>query len=63
MQQENIHLMERLGKFEILEAELWDEVMSTQSEKNQILVSVKGLQKKIASVTTDLTDTKAVNEK
>ena len=33
MQQENTHLMEHLGQSEILEANLWDEVMTTQSEK------------------------------
>ena len=61
MQQEHAHIMERLGKFEILEAKLQDEVMTTQSKKNEILVKVKILQKKIASVTTDITGMKAVN--
>ena len=37
--------------------------MTTQSEKNYILVKVKGLQKKTASVTTYLTGMKAVNNK
>ena len=37
--------------------------MTTQSEKNEILVKVKGLQKKIALVTTDLTSMKFVNDK
>ena len=37
--------------------------MTTQSEKNEILVKVKGLQKKISSVTTDLTGMKSINEK
>ena len=47
--------MEQLGQFEILEAKIQDEVITTQSEKNEILVKVKGLQKKIASVTIDIT--------
>ena len=55
--------MERLGQFEILESRLWDEVMNTQSEKNEILVKVKGLQKKIASFKTDVTGMKSVNKK
>ena len=37
--------MERLGQFEILESRLWDEVMNTKSDKNEILVKVKVLQK------------------
>ena len=37
--------------------------MTTWSEKHVILAKVKGLQKKIASVTTDLTGMKAVTEK
>ena len=55
--------MERLGQFEILEAKLQDEVTTTQSNKKKILVKVKGLQNKIASVTTDITDIKDVKEK
>ena len=38
--------MKRLGRFEILGAKLRDEVMTTLSEKNEILVKVKGHQKK-----------------
>ena len=56
-------MVEQLGLFEILETKLWDEVMTTQSGKNYIWVKLKGLQKNIASVTTDLTGVKAVNEK
>ena len=56
-------MMERLGKFEILEERLQDEVMTTQSDKNEILVKVKGLHKKIALVTTYITGKKAVNQK
>ena len=37
--------------------------MTNQSEKNEILVKVKGLQKKIALVTTDITGMKYVNDK
>ena len=55
--------MERLGKFEILEAKMWDEVMTTQSDKNEILVKLKRHYKKITSVTTYLTGKKAANEK
>ena len=55
--------MEHPGQFEIFEAKLRDEVMTTQSDKNKISVKVKGFQKKIASVTTDLTGMKSVNEK
>ena len=33
MQQETAHMMELLGQFEIIEAKLRDEVMTTQSEK------------------------------
>ena len=54
--------MEQLGQFEILEAKIQDEVITTQSEKNEILVKVKGLQKKITSVTTYLTGMKSVKE-
>ena len=63
MQQENTHMMECPGQFEILESKLQGEVMNTQYEKNKILVKVKGLQKKIDSVTTDTTGMKAVNQK
>ena len=59
----NAHLMERLGQFEIIEENLRDEVMITQSEKYEILLKVKGPQKIIASVTTYLTGMKAVNDK
>ena len=62
-QQENAYLMERLGQFLIREAKLRDELMTTQSEKNEILVKVKGIQKKIAPITTDLTRMKSVEEK
>ena len=55
--------MEPLGQFEILEAKLRDELMTTQSEKNEILVKVKGIQKKIALVTTELTGMKYVKKK
>ena len=41
MKQEYAYLMERLGQFEILEANIQDEVMTTQSGKNEILVKVK----------------------
>ena len=54
--------MEQLGQFEILEAKIQDEVITTQSEKNEILVKVKGLQKKITSVTTYLIGMKSVKE-
>ena len=37
--------------------------MTTQSEKNVILVKLKGLQKQISSVTTDITGMKAIDEK
>ena len=37
--------------------------MTTQSEKNEILVKVKRIQKKIALVTTDLTGMKYVSKK
>ena len=63
MQQENSHMMERLGQFLILEANLWNEAMTTQSEKNEILVKVKKMKKKIALVTKTLTGMKGVNEK
>ena len=63
MQQYYKHLVERPGQFEILEAKLRDEVMTNQSKKNEILVRLKALHKKIASVTTDITGTKAVKEK
>ena len=43
MQQENAHLMEHLVQFEILVEKLQDELMTTQSEKNEILVKVKVL--------------------
>ena len=33
LQQENAHMMERLGQFEISKIKLWDEMMTTQSEK------------------------------
>ena len=59
----NANLIERLGQFEILEANMWDEVMTSLSEKLEILVNVKILQNKIASVTTDITVMKDVNEK
>ena len=55
--------MERLGLFEILEANIQDEVMTNQLEKHEIVVKVKILQKIIASVTTYLTIMKDVNEK
>ena len=55
MQQENAQLLECLGKFEIIEEKLRGEVMTTQSEKHEILVQLKVLQNKIASATTDLT--------
>ena len=41
MQQEITHMMECLGQFEIIEAKLRDEMMTTQSENNDILVKVK----------------------
>ena len=49
--------------FEILEANLQDEVMTNQLDKHEIVVKVKILQKIIASVTTYLTIMKDVNEK
>ena len=55
--------MEHLSQFEILESKLQDEVMNTQSEKNEILMKVKGLQKKIASFKTDVTGMKSVIKK
>ena len=62
IQQENTHMMKRLVRFEIVEENIRDEVMTTKSEKNEILVKVKGPRKKIASIKTDLTDMKAINE-
>ena len=56
-------MMKRIVQFEILEAKLRDEVITAQSEKHEILVKSKGLKKKIASVTIDLTGMKSVNEK
>ena len=56
-------MVEHLGRFDILEAKLWDYLMTTQSENNERLMNLKGLQKKIASVTTDLTGMKYVSEK
>ena len=61
-QQENAHMMERLDQFEIIEAKLRDEMMTTQSENNDILVKVKWLQKKIALITTYIKVMKAVNK-
>ena len=40
MQKENALVMELIGQFEILEAKLRNEVMTTQSEKNEISVKV-----------------------
>ena len=56
-------MTERLGNFEILEANLWDEVMTNQSEKNEILVKVRGLQKKIGLVATYITGMKYFHKK
>ena len=55
--------MEHLSQFEILVERLQDEVMTTQSEKNEILVKLKELQKKIDLVTAYIKSMKAVNEK
>ena len=55
--------MEHLSQFEILVERLQDEVMTTQSEKNEILVKLKELQKKITLVTAYIKSMKAVNEK
>ena len=54
--------MERLGQFEICEAKLLDEVMTTKSDILNTSES-KRTSEKIASVTTDIIGTKAVNKK
>ena len=56
-------MMERIGQFEILEANIRDEVIITQSDKHERLVKVKGIHKNIASITTDLTGMEPVNQK
>ena len=63
MQQENAHMMERLGQFEIFESKLLDEVITTQAEKNEILLKEKVVHKKVATVITYLTRMKSVSDK
>ena len=55
-------MMEQLGQLEIIEANLRDDVMTTQEEKKKILAKVKRIQNKTASVTTVIKGMKSDNK-